>query len=532
MFEKTQEEYYHEVVFYQCTELELNIKKGKIIAEILDLCYDKQNGIYWFFKFILGDLTYAGYPQPLFFNKLWKDWTKISQKGDHIAIVSSRQVGKSSYWALIMPLYRISMYKHYNILIESASEDQATTILDRLVKVIESNEFLLSKKVKDAKWASAEIGYNGGKIVAKGVGSEVRGGTYDLVIADDILRSDNKFSDDAVESFIDEELEPMILVRKGQIIIVGTKMTATDIFTVIEDRIREGSMWQIHYFPAILDWTKQTLLCPDRFTWEQLMNKRSVMGRSKFDKEFMCISIASGSQVFSYELRQKAMTLGQNLRLHSSSTLEDDGKWYYYMGVDCARAGTASADFTVAIVLAFNPHNNQKRIAYIWREKGLKISEQVIEIARLAQAFRFPPILVEKNNIGQEFIDLLVDNYNLHVEAFTTTKTSKEDIIRFLITTMENDKMFFPTGDEYSRDVISDLDYEMERFIVETTKTGNERMKGSGKTHDDQVIALALANKCSQSYGYTPFADVVERKTDTQLEMFAESNDPMDIFRL
>ena len=38
------------------------------------------------------------------------------------------------------------------------------------------------------------------------------------------------------------------------------------------------------------------------------------------------------------------------------------------------------------------------------------------------------------------------------------------------------------------------LDYELERFIVEVTKAGNEKFKGSGHSHDDSVLALALAN--------------------------------------
>jgi len=89
------------------------------------------------------------------------------------------------------------------------------------------------------------------------------------------------------------------------------------------------------------------------------------------------------------------------------------------------------------MVIAYDSVKQYKRICYVWRKKGLKISEQVKQIAELAKNFNYPTLLVEKNNVGQEFIDEMVDNYNLSVESFTTTKTSKEDLIRFLITSFE-----------------------------------------------------------------------------------------------
>jgi hypothetical protein len=215
---KYQDDFYEKYNFYNGSDRDLNFKKARIISEILDLCYKPLEGVYWFFKFILGDMTYAGYPTPIYFNRLWWNWTKIANSGDHISILSSRQVGKSTFLTAILPIYRTTMFKNYNVLIESASEEQAVGILGRIVNIINSNEFLMDKKTKSGKWSSMEITYNDCMIKAKGVGSEVRGGTFDLIICDDILRSDNKFSPEYIESFLDEELEPMIFVRGGQLL--------------------------------------------------------------------------------------------------------------------------------------------------------------------------------------------------------------------------------------------------------------------------------------------------------------------------
>jgi len=533
-YEKTGDNNYNPDTFFEDSEIELNIKKGKVWKKILELSYNKENGIYWFHKFILGDLMYAGYPEPIRFNSLWWKWTKISKEGDHIAIKCGRQHGKSTRWTVVEPIYRTAMFEHYNILIESATEEQAIMLLGYAVKIIENNEFLCSKISKSAKWSNTEISYNGGKIAAKGVGSEVRGGTYDYIVCDDILRTDNKLSDREVENFIDEELEPMILVRGGQIVIVGTPKSDTDIFATINERINLGSNWKMYAYPAILDWDKKEVLCPDRFTFEQLLAKQDIMGKLKFDKEFMCQTYSSGTQLFPEALRKKAMDMGLMYNLYAHAKGYEQKEWNYYVGVDCARAGTAGGDYTVVTVIAYNPKTQVKKICWIWKEKGLKISEQVNHIAEIARNFDFPVILVERNNIGQEFIDQLVDNFNLHVEVFTTGSKgqSKDDLIRFLINAFEHEKIIMPMGNEYSRDMMKDLEQELSRFVVEITRAGNEVMKGSGHTHDDMVISLALANKATQGYGYSPFAVAIEKTSKTTpLERFANTGDILEVLR-
>jgi len=530
-YKRTQHSEYDPRTFFEGEELEVNIRKGRAWKKIMDLCYG-DNGLFWFTKFILGDLTYAGYPEPIKFNRLWLKWAEIGSKGDHICIQCPRQHGKSTFWTVMQSVYRISMFENYNILIESASEDQAIVFLGYIMGIIDSNEFLKSKMPKTGKWSGTEIHYNGGKIVAKGIGSEVRGGTYDYIIVDDILRSDNKLSDDDIERFVDEELEPMILVRKGQMVIVGTRKSETDIFASIEGRMDENVGWKMFVYQAVTNWDKKEILCPERFTWSQLMAKRAIMGRIKFDKEFQNLTYSSGSQLFTDEIRRKAMDLGKRYKLYAKAT-PDDKKCYYYIGVDCARAGTASSDFTVATVLAYNPDTQLKRIVWVWKAKGLKISEQIQKIAELSKYFDNPVILVEKNNMGQDLIDQLVDSFNVNVEAFTTTKTSKDDLIRFLITTFEHEKIIMPMGDEYSRDIMNDLNNELSKFVVEITKAGNEVMKGSGRSHDDMVMSLALANRCTQSYGYTPFAVSFDRPAKTtELERYALSGNLDEIIKL
>lgn len=519
--------------YFVGSDEEISVKKAAVWKNLIERCYDTTYGIFWFTKFILGDLTYAGYPEPIRFNSLWLKWSLLSNSGDHIAIVSARQHGKSSFWSMLLPLYRTTLYDNYNVLIESASEDQAIALLSLIINIIERNEFLSSKKSSSGKWSSTEITFNGGKIVGKGVGSEVRGSTFDMICADDILRSDNKLSDADIKRFIDEELEPMLLVRRGQLIVVGTRKSDSDIFSTIYKRSEEGRGWKIYTFPAILNHDTKQLLCPDRFTWEQLMYKKRVIGQRSFDKEFLCKTYSSGSQLFPQKYINRAIELGNDYVVYSKKDDTEMNTWLYRIGVDCARAGTASGDYTVVTVIAHNQTTQEKRLVWLWRAKGLKISTQVENIAEISQKFDHPPILVERNNIGQEFIDLMVDNYNLHVEQFTTGARGqrKDDLIRMLITAFENEKMIIPNGDVESKEMMEPLTNELGRFVLEITRAGNERMHGSGSSHDDCVMSLALANRCSMMYSGTPFAAAVEKssRANTPLERYATTNNEWEV---
>ncbi len=66
--------------FHDCDDKELQVRKGIVWKTILDLSYRKDDGVYWFTKFILGDLMYAGYPNAINFNGLWWKWNNIGKE--------------------------------------------------------------------------------------------------------------------------------------------------------------------------------------------------------------------------------------------------------------------------------------------------------------------------------------------------------------------------------------------------------------------------------------------------------------------
>jgi len=205
----------------------------------------------------------------------------------------------------------------------------------------------------------------------------------------------------------------MLLNRRGQMVLVGTPKSENDIFQVIKQRKleEEECPWILKEYPAVLDYTKRILQCPDRFTWEEIMAKRLKMGPLKFAREYQLQFFSRELSLFPKLIVDPAKKKGKDMILLEKGDKRDP-TWTFLMGVDVARSGSVSADFTVAITMAYNSHSQEKQLVNIWRAKGLKIKDQATKIAEISKKFNNCMVLVEQNNMGQDMIDSLVDDHN------------------------------------------------------------------------------------------------------------------------
>jgi len=498
MYKKTGKQEFDYDIFMQTYEP--HVAKAFLYKTILQSLYDKENGVFYFCKFVIGDLKELGYPQPFRYNKLLRRWDKLIRTHKKLGIEAARGCGKSLFFSIIYNLYDMTIHKNRKVLIESSNQEQADFILAEIKKIVDNNEWLLKKKDNE-NWRSGMLGYNGGFILGKGFGSEVLGLHLDRILVDDILRSDNKLTDIEIEDFIDMTLDPMLLNRNGQMILVGTPKSDSDIFSTVEQRAKENGSWYFERFPAILDYEKKILQCPDRFTWDDIMGKRLSMGPLKFAREYQLEFFSRDTSLFPTRAVKAAREKGKDMVLLDKLD-KRDASWVIVGGIDVARSGAVSADWTVCFILAYNTITQAKQILAMWRKKGLKITEQGEQIAALSKAFNHPYFLVEQNNMGQDMIDTLVDNHNLNIDSFITggKGQKKDELIRFLITAFEHEQIVMPNGDDESKASMDILDEELSKFCVTYTPTGNEQYRGVGGK-DDCVLAIALANRATQSVG-------------------------------
>ena len=287
-----------------------------LYTDLLKKFYDKKLGLYYFCKFMIGGLSELGYPSPFRYNTLLHTWDNLIKSTKHLCIAAARGHGKSMFFSQILSLYDMFLYKFKRIILISANQDQANELLENLKLIVENNEWLVTKK-NPGKWATTRVGYNNGYIMTAGIGSEILGQHVDRIVVDDILRTDNKLTDQQIEDYIDMNLSPMLLNRKGQIIIVGTVKTEKDIFSTILQRISESKEcpWSYERYPAILDYDKRILQCPDRFTWDQLMEKRLTMGPLKFGREYQLEFFSRDKSLFPKRIVSPSCDKGKELTL-------------------------------------------------------------------------------------------------------------------------------------------------------------------------------------------------------------------------
>lgn len=501
---KTSKDSYYKDYFENVLEEHKLEKEAGLLKAIIDLCYDKNYGMFYFCKFVLGDLKYAGYEKPVYFNKLWSEWEQLIKTHRHLAILASRQIaGKTTFFSIILPIYIKTLWKNQVVTEVSATARQAEKNNSRIQSIIKNNEFLVSKADTN-RFSASRTPYNGKYIECVGVGTEIRGESPHWILCDDILRGDNKLSDKEVIDYVDEVLEPMTIVNNAPLIIVGTPKNAKDIFAEVLKRMRtmKDSEWRLFKYPAILDREKKIVLTPDRFTYEQIISKERLMGRLKFSKEFLCECFAEGASLFPPSLTEKAKDY--NLSYLQTTPKAANDNYAYFTGVDVARSGESSADYTAIVTIRHDYRDNTKTLVGLERFKGVHINEQIDIIGKTAKRFN-SIVMVERNSFGEDFINMLIDNFNITVESFLTTHASKENIIRLLISNFENNKIKIPYKEEEDQILSDQLVEELNNFSVMYTKNGTEVLR-AGSGHDDLVLSLSFSVNASKSLGSAPFA--------------------------
>ena len=108
-----------------------NTAKSFLYKSILELCYDKKDGFYYFTKIIIGDLLELGYTTTFRYNSLFSKWDKLIKNNKRVGILCARGHGKTMYFSLLN-IYDMFLFKHRKILVESANQEQADMILEEI----------------------------------------------------------------------------------------------------------------------------------------------------------------------------------------------------------------------------------------------------------------------------------------------------------------------------------------------------------------------------------------------------------------
>lgn len=157
----------------------------------------------------------------------------------------------------------------------------------------------------------------------------------------------------------------------------------------------------------------------------------------------------------------------------------------YVIGVDWGKLN----DFTVLTVI----DTTTSSAVYMDRFNQIDYSTQIGRLQGLCDRFRPQSIIAEKNSIGEPLIESLLGR-GLPVQAFTTTNSSKQNIVDGLALAFEQSALR----------IIPDpvLIAELQSYEAERLPGGLIRYSAPAGLHDDCVMSLAMA--WQQVNGYSP----------------------------
>jgi hypothetical protein len=150
----------------------------------------------------------------------------------------------------------------------------------------------------------------------------------------------------------------------------------------------------------------------------------------------------------------------------------------YFAGLDLARV----EDFTVLVIM-----NRKCEVVFVDRFHRLDWSLQIVRIKAAVQRYHRAKVYVDSTGCGEPIYENL-RRENLDVFAYPFTAKSKAALIDNLSLLLEQRKVVLPRPDLWPDGID-----EIEGFEYSVTETGAVRTSAPSGTHDDCVIALALA---------------------------------------
>lgn len=215
----------------------------------------------------------------------------------------------------------------------------------------------------------------------------------------------------------------------------------------------------------VMSWQAPTNANPSPQIRKAFDKARDRVTESSFRQEWMA-EFLEGGEVF------------RRIRDAATATPQDSAQngHEYIVGVDLGKLN----DFTVFTVI----DTVTNEVVYIDRFNQIDYLIQATRLQALNDRFRPYSIIVEQNNVGVPFVEMLY-RLDLPVQPFTTTNATKTQAIDALALAFERGEIRIPNDAV----LIAELQaYEMERL-----PSGLMRYSAPDGLHDDCVMSLALA---------------------------------------
>lgn len=378
------------------------------------------------------------------FRMNWRnlEWCNLTQLFPWSSYLCARGSGKSYSWLWSFPMWRMYSYTRPTFYRPNTIDNQnrketalitntmtlAKTHVNKIIEEIETNEILTEKLNPNnkAKIGETAIETETGAILhVRGKDGFIRGLHVGAALVDDLPDESSLYSDEQREKLKEVfrgTITP-IVEPYGYLIVSGTPYSTApnELYNVL----KVDKRFAVFEYPAIFPDGRP--LAPDRYTFEDILLKKSELGSMVFSREYLVVPIADSSTIFPYDFLMRSTVGMENINFSESIDTYPFKMKKTVIGIDFATSGNIGADYTVFTCWGIDYQDNFHLIA-IWRKQGASHNEQIDKLVLWDRLFRPNTTVCEANGFQGILSDMARQRGLRNVEKFTTTEGNKKDL--------------------------------------------------------------------------------------------------------
>ncbi|MHC1597239.1 MAG: phage terminase large subunit [Methermicoccaceae archaeon] len=361
----------------------------------------------------------------------------LEDTSQHIIIKAGRQTGKST--AAAIRALHTALLPNKSVLIVSPSLRQSTEIFRKI------QAYATKAKLAPRRATQTELELENGSRIVSLPASEhtIRGYTANLLIVDEAAFVPDELFDAII---------PSLAATNGSLILLSTPFGKDSFFY----RAWLDPSFSHHEFSA-----KE---CP-HYSQDFLKTERERMSDLAFRQEYMAEFVEDTQCVFPHSLVMSSI----------AEPTRDEGNMF--CGVDLAK----HVDWTVFCIVKEVRGTLYTEHVEAHQKEPYPLVAQKLKV--LHEQYQFKKVVVDATGVGEAVLDTLRWDASLPLEPFVFTQHTKVNLIENLKVALEKGELKLIQH----RNLLS----ELTAFSYEV---GQSTIKyGTQKSHDDHVIALALA---------------------------------------
>ena len=434
------------------------------------------------------------------------EWGNLTQLFPWSSYLCSRGSGKSYEWCYAFPLWRLYSYTkplfYAGDTIDNKNRKETALITNtmtlakihvgKIIEEIETNPILSNKlnSNKKAKLGETMIETETGSILhVRGKDGFIRGLHVGSALIDDVPDESSIYSDEQREKLKETfrgTITP-IVEPYGYLIVSGTPYSTAP--NELYNIIKADKRFAVFEYPIIFPDGRP--LAPDRYTFDDIIQKKDELGTMVFSREYLVVPIADSSTIFPYEFLMRSTVGMENISFADTIDYFPFKLQRVVVGCDFAVSGNIGADYTVYTVWGIDFMDNYYLIA-IHRQKGMSHNEQVDKIVLFNTLFKPNKIVCEANGFQSILSGLARERGLKNIETFTTTEGNKKDLhtgLPSLSAMFERGQIKIPYAVGPTREMVKIIFGEFSSIIF---RSDRGKLEAVG-AHDDICMSSFIA---------------------------------------